>query len=69
MTSEERAFNESWNRYTSLCFAIGLIRSDLSKEEKITWLQKEEPELFKFLFPTETHVEAFMKFTDFGDEE
>jgi hypothetical protein len=69
MTNEERAFNEYFDRYSSLCFAIGLIRSEYSKEEKITRLRQEEPELFKFLFPTETHVKAFMKIADFGDEE
>lgn len=69
MTSEEHAFYEYFDRYSSLCFAIGLIRSEYSKEEKITRLRQEEPRLFKFLFPTETHVEAFMKFADFGDGE
>ena len=69
MTDEERAFNEYFDHYTSLCFAIGLIRSELSKEEKITRLQKEEPKLFKFLFPTQTHVDAFMRLASFGDDE
>ena len=67
MTDEERAFNEYCERYTSLCFAIGLIRSELPNEEKITRLQKEEPELFKFLFPARAHVDAFMRLAYFGD--
>ena len=69
MTNEERAFAEYFDRYTSLCFAVGLIRSELSKEEKITRLQKEEPELFKFIFPTQAHVDAFMHLACFGDDE
>lgn len=69
MTDKERAFNEYFDRYTSLCFAVGLIRSEYSKEEKITRLQKEEPELFKFIFPTQAHVDAFMRLADFGDDE
>ena len=69
MTDEEHAFNEYCDRYTSLCFAIGLIRSDKSKEEKITRLRKEEPEIFNFLFQTQAHVDAFMRLAYFGDDE
>lgn len=69
MTDEERAFNEYFDRYSSLCFAVGLIRSNLSNDEKLERLQTEEPVLFRVLFPTQTHVDAFRKFAFPGDEE
>lgn len=69
MTDEERAFNDYCYRYSSLCGAIGLIRSNYSKEEKIAILREEEPSVFEFLFPTQAHIDAFLRLAKFEDKE